>query len=121
MPKSVLEEILADQITFAALPAPQREYRFAALSVGLGPGIRLRLALASLKDWRFDFAWPASMLAVEVEGGIWTEGRHSRGQGFIDDCQKYNEATLLGWRVLRVTARMTRSGRALRLIERALR
>lgn len=119
MPKSVLEEILADQITFAALPAPQREYRFAALSVGLGPGIRVRLALAGLRDWRFDFAWPDRKLAIEVEGGIWAEGRHTRARGFTDDCIKYNEAQLLGWRILRVTAKMVRSGEALRLIERA--
>ena len=120
MPKSILEEILDSQIEFSALPAPEYEYRFAALSVGLGPGIRSRLAVAGLKDWRFDFAWPDHKLAIEVEGGIWTEGRHTRGQGFTDDCHKYNEAQLLGWRVLRVTAGMVRSGDALRLIERAL-
>lgn len=123
MSKSVLEELLADQIkiTFTALPTPQREYRFAALSVGLGPGIRSRLAIAGLRDWRFDFAWPRRMVAIEVQGGILAEGRHTRGQGYTSDCIKCNEAQLLGWRVLRVTAEMVRSGEALRLIERALR
>lgn len=121
MPKSALEEILADQIAFTALPAPEREYRFAAMLVGLGPGVRLRLAVTNLKDWRFDFAWPAQMLAVEVEGGIWVEGRHTRGKGFTEDCIKYNEAALMGWRVLRVVGEWVRSGEALALIERALR
>lgn len=123
MPKSELEIILDKQIEYTALPAPEYEYRFAALSVGLGPGLRLRLATAGLRDWRFDFAWPAQMLAVEIEGGIWlkSKGRHTGGVGFTDDCRKYNEALLMGWRVLRVVAEWVHSGEALRLIERALR
>lgn len=121
MSKSELETILANQIAFAGLPKPEREYRFAAVLVGLGPGVRLRLAITNLKDWRFDFAWPAQMLAVEIEGGIWMKGRHTRGGGFTDDCRKYNEAMLMGWRVLRVVGAWVRNGEALRLIERALR
>ena len=121
MPRSELEEILANQIAFAGLLEPLREYRFAAHTVGIGPGLRLRLAVVNLKDWRFDFAWPAQMLAVEIEGGIWKVGRHTRGRGFTDDCRKYNEALLMGWRVLRVVGEWVRSGEALALIERALR
>lgn len=52
--------------------------------------------------WRFDYAWPAHRVALEVEGGIWTGGRHTRGAGFVKDCEKYNRATELGWRVFRV-------------------
>lgn len=67
MPKSELEEILANQITFvASLPEPEREYRFAAHVVGLGPGLRMRLAAANLRDWRFDFAWPDHRLAARL-------------------------------------------------------
>ena len=55
------------------------------------------------RKWRFDFAWPDAMVALEVEGGVWTGGRHTRGAGFIEDMRKYNAATELGWRVFRIT------------------
>ena len=58
------------------------------------------------RKWRFDFAWEADKVAVELEGGAWSGGRHTRGAGFEDDCEKYNEATRLGWRVLRFTGSM---------------
>lgn len=43
------------------------------------------------------------MIAIEVEGGAFTRGRHTRGAGFIGDMEKYNAATSMGWRVFRVT------------------
>ena len=53
--------------------------------------------------WRFDYAIPSHKIAVEVEGGVWTRGRHVRPQGFLGDIDKYNTAALLGWRVFRTT------------------
>jgi very-short-patch-repair endonuclease len=53
------------------------------------------------RDWRFDFANPDLMLAIEVDGGVFIGGRHSRGAGMVKDFEKLNEATALGWRVLR--------------------
>ena len=53
------------------------------------------------RRWRFDYACPAAMIAVEIEGGVWTGGRHTRGKGFLRDIEKYNEATAMGWRVFR--------------------
>ena len=73
----------------ATLPTPQREYRFDAR-----------------RKWRFDFAWVHERLAVEIEGGAYTGGRHARGGGFERDAEKYNAATLAGWRVLRFTPQM---------------
>ncbi|EIP99360.1 hypothetical protein OpiT1DRAFT_03874 [Opitutaceae bacterium TAV1] len=55
------------------------------------------------RRWRFDYAWPRYRVALEVEGGVWTGGRHTRGKGFLGDVEKYNTAAAMGWRVLRCT------------------
>ena len=68
------------------LPPPVAEYRF-----------------APPRRWRFDFAWPELLIAVEVEGGVWSRGRHVRGRGYLGDLEKYNAAVVMGWRVLRYT------------------
>lgn len=118
--KSKGELLLLEQIRGADLPEPDREYRWAARQVGLGPGIRERLQAAGLQDWRFDFCWPESMIAAEVEGGIWTQGRHTRGSGYAGDCAKYNAAQMNGWIVLRFTTGMVKNGRAIGTLRRAL-
>ena len=57
-----------------------------------------------VRKWRFDFALPSLMKAFEFEGGVFTQGRHSRGVGLSADCDKYNEAQRMGWKVYRFTA-----------------
>jgi very-short-patch-repair endonuclease len=81
MSASVFNAILAQ----AGLPEATPEFRF-----------------DESRRWRFDYSWPAQKVALEVEGGIWTNGRHTRGAGYLRDMEKYNRATVLGWRVLRV-------------------
>lgn len=97
------EADLAQQITWAGLPQPVREHRF-----------------HPTRRWRFDFAWPAHLLALEIDGATWSQGRHTRGKGYRDDCVKLNEAALLGWRVLRVTSDMVASGQALEYVKYGL-
>ena len=53
------------------------------------------------RKWRFDLADRINKIAVEFEGGAFINGRHTRGAGFTKDCEKYNRATVEGWRVLR--------------------
>lgn len=53
------------------------------------------------RRWRFDYAIPAHKIAIEVEGGVWTGGRHTSPKGFLGDMEKYNTATIMGWRLLR--------------------
>lgn len=69
------------------------------------------------RRWRFDLASPKFLLAIEIDGGTWTYGRHSRGTGIANDCEKYNEALLLNWRILRVTPQMITDGRAIKWYE----
>lgn len=100
------------------MPEVEREYRFAAIATGgTGKGVRVRLKDAGVRDWRFDFAWPELMIAVEAEGGTYTNGRHTRGTGFEEDCIKYGEAMKLGWSVYRCTGGMIKSGVAINTIE----
>ncbi len=97
------ENQLLEQIKSAGLGEPEREYTF-----------------HTQRRWRFDFAYVNKKIAVEVEGGTWAKGRHNRGGGFEADCEKYNEAALDGWRVIRVTPKMVIDMRALGFIRRAL-
>lgn len=97
---SELEDQMARQIHVAGLPDPILEHRF-----------------APPRRWRFDLAWPSDKVALEIEGGTWINGRHSRGAAFEKDCEKYNTAVLLGWQVFRVTNHMVLDGRAVKLLQ----
>jgi very-short-patch-repair endonuclease len=55
------------------------------------------------RKWRFDYAFPALKIAVEVDGGVWTGGRHINPDGYINDMEKLNNAAAMGWLVLRIT------------------
>lgn len=114
--RSRLELLFAEQVRGARLPDPDRDYRF-----------------HDKRKWALDFAWPSEVIfernqdyptrssdgiAVEIEGGTFVAGRHSRGAGFEKDCEKYAEALILGWRVLRVTGGMVLDGRAIALTRR---
>lgn len=67
-------------------PEPERELRF-----------------HPRREWRFDFAWRDACVALEMEGGIFVGGGHTRGVHYSGDCEKYNHAQLLGWAVMRMT------------------
>lgn len=64
------------------------------------------------RRWKFDFAIISLKIGIEIEGGIFSGGRHTRGSGFIKDCEKYNKAAMYGWKVLRYTSKDITSGNA---------
>ena len=72
------------------------------------------------RKWRFDYALPRYKIAVEVEGGVWSAGRHIRPQGFLNDIEKYNTAALLGWRVFRTTPDKLLSANMLNSLKNAI-
>jgi hypothetical protein len=45
-------------------------------------------------------------IAVEYEGGVFKGGRHVRPRGFVKDSEKYNLATIHGWRYFRYTPKI---------------
>lgn len=53
------------------------------------------------RRYRFDFLVQNQKIAIEVEGGIWKQGRHNRAVGYLKDLEKYNLAATLGYFVLR--------------------
>jgi hypothetical protein len=93
----------AKKLARAQAAATTRQLFFAHLAaVGL-PLPEYEFAFHATRDWRFDYAWPAQMVALEVDGGIWTGGRHTRGAGWLKDTEKLNTAASMGWRLLRTT------------------
>jgi len=105
---------------------------------------RLELFIESLKDrhtiereyvfhptrkWRFDWAIISNeindfgntfLVSIEYEGGVFTGGGHTRGVIYSGNAEKYNEAAIMGWTVLRFTAPMVRAGLHEEQIMRAL-
>jgi very-short-patch-repair endonuclease len=78
------------------LPMPVPEFRFDAC-----------------RRFRFDWAWVPHKIALEVDGGVWAGGRHTRGAGFMKDQEKTNLAALHGWRVFRCTPQTIHTAMAL--------
>ncbi len=98
---------LIGEVVAAGFAVPTREHFFAA----------------PMRQWRFDLAWVAEKVAFEREGmgaGFNTAGRHQRRNGYANDCEKYGEAQLLGWIVIRGTGEQIVNGLAARQVIRAL-
>ena len=72
-----------------------------------------------VRKWRFDYCWPDIKLAVEFEGGTFIGGGHTRGVIYGQNCEKYNEAAIMGYMVLRFTAPQVRSCEAYETFDRA--
>ena len=98
-------------------------------ALGLGEPVREYLFAGSIKRrWRFDFAWVGEKVAVEVEGlamrriggRMLSTGRHSSITGFEGDCEKYNQAVLMGWRVLRFSPGQVKRGEAVEVVRQVL-
>jgi hypothetical protein len=90
IPRRALSQSDSERPTFLAAcalvgaPAPVSEWQFALPA----------------RAWAFDYAWPEVRLALEVQGGIFSFGRHTTGEGFGRDMEKWNAAVALGWFVL---------------------
>lgn len=70
------------------------------------------------RKWRADFHLVGKKILVEVEGAIWSGGRHTRGKGYIGDMEKYNVATMMGYQVIRFSTDQVKLGHAIQQIEK---
>ncbi len=67
-----------------------------------GPALEREYKFHPSRKWRADYALPAAMVLIELEGGIYSGGRHTRAGGYMGDIEKYNAASMLGYTVLRL-------------------
>ncbi len=104
MPKfNPAEALLLEQVKRKGWPSFEREFRFDAV-----------------RRWRFDLCSPTIKLGIEIEGAIWSGGRHVTGKGYIADMEKLNAAAMDGWTVLRFSVQQVENGYALEKIKEYL-
>jgi hypothetical protein len=79
--------------------------KFEILWKALGGGeLKREHKFAEGRRFRFDYYldFLTSGIAIELEGGVWSRGRHTRPSGFLNDMEKYNIAASMGILVFRV-------------------
>jgi len=97
------QNLFFNLLTHFSIKHPVAEYKFHAT-----------------RKWRFDYAWVDQKLALEVEGGIWTRGRHIRSSGYIADMEKYNTASYDGWKVIRVEPSKLSTFETIKILKKCL-
>lgn len=98
--KSIGEEMMAQHLDVYKIPY-EREVMF-----------------YPLRRWRFDFVLSGTKIAIEVEGGIFSGGAHTRGKHFEEDAIKYNTAAIENFKVLRFSTGQVTRGEAIAFIKR---
>ena len=109
----------AQRLLIAQLEPQTRAGRFLVL-----PEYRF----APPRRWRIDVAVHeyliqdryAPCLAIEIDGGAYIAGRHTRGAGVEADNEKIAALAKAGYRFIRVTPKQVRNGTAYRWILEAL-
>ena len=104
------------------VPATTAPDKYRVRAVGADAGLRvpvLEYRIAPPRRWRFDAAWIGAKVALEVDGGVWSGGRHTRGSGWVKDTEKLNEAACRGWRLLRLQPKQV-AGELAALVRRAI-
>lgn len=83
--KKTAEDKVFKHIISAGYPEPMRQ-----------------MLLIPKRKFRADFYWPSLRAVLEVEGGVYTRGRHVRPSGFISDIKKYNLYAYHGYTLYRI-------------------
>lgn len=101
--QELARDIFRAQCEAWGLPSPEHEY-----------------PVCPRRKWRFDWAWPTKDVALEIQGGLFSGGRHVRPAWLLKEYEKLNEAAIRGWLVLLVTPKQVKNGEAFALVKRAL-
>lgn len=100
-----MEKIFEQFCVSEGLPKPIAEYKF-----------------HPKRKWRIDyyFEHKNQKVALEVEGGVWTNGRHTRGKGFTKDMEKYNQLSAHGIFLIRCVPKKLLKSDTIKLIKSVL-
>lgn len=79
--REALKQSVAKRITEKTGVVHEFEYRFAKPE----------------RQYRSDIAFPDVKVAIEIDGGTWTLGRHNRPSHAIDEMTKNNDYVIRGW------------------------
>jgi hypothetical protein len=127
-------------MSIRTLAAPKKQNEASILMAKhlaeLGVKAGAEFEFAPPRKWRFDFAFTCKRntperwglvgdmrsykVAIEIEGGVFAQGRHTRGAGFTEDCIKYCHAAAMGYCVFRFTTSQVLSGYAKEFISKFL-
>ena len=119
LPKTDKKRVVIVGGGFGGLKLANKLRNSAEYALSKFPGYTTELKFHPTRKWRFDYAWEGQKIAVEVHGGVYRQGRHTRGEGFTTDREKMNEAALLGWTVIEVTPEHIKSGQLAKWLTRA--
>ena len=70
-----------------------------------GPALTKEVTFFPGRRFRFDYAHHAAKAAIELDGGVFVAGRHSRGMGQVKDAEKGRLAAYSGWNVIHFTTK----------------
>jgi very-short-patch-repair endonuclease len=85
-----------------------------------GPALECEYKFSAARRWRADYCHTASRTIIELEGGIYSAGRHTRAAGYLGDIEKYNAAAAMGWRIIRCQPKELCTMATLQLVRQTL-
>lgn len=72
------------------------------------------------RKWRADIAFPGVRVAIEIDGGTWTLGRHNRPGSVLKDMEKGNGYATRGWLVFHTPWEWIEDGEKVRGLKAAI-
>lgn len=97
------------------------EEKFLVLFTEAAPEITIERQAKVIQGRKFayDFCLPKQRVLIEIQGGTFSGGRHTRGNGYSADCEKLRLATFDNWRILWYDSKSINTEEIERLVEYA--